>query len=296
MRIYNFALIVAAMGTGFLAANAQADPIEYPAVDGVLGLEAEADADAGWLAVRLAIPETQALAGILWYNNDGAVVFPEIAVGTGYPDGPGSLSEMEVVAEQIDGPSSGWAEFEFSQPIGASQETLYLVFEFPAPVNFEGEGEGGGPAIGYCAGELGTPGWVSGDGEFWMRLAENSSFALLPVLIPFEEGMLVKRIGGDSENVPVPVAKPYLTAGPNPFNPVTEIRFGLTKRSDAVIDIYNIRGARVIRLLNDVLEAGHHSVSWTGVDGAGRKVASGAYFARLRAGDLTLTRRMMLIK
>lgn len=44
------------------------------------------------------------------------------------------------------------------------------------------------------------------------------------------------------------------------------------------------------------MTAGHHVVAWTGVDGAGRKVASGIYFARLVAGDVTFNQKLMLVK
>jgi len=181
------------------------------------------------------------------------------------------------------------------QPIGASLGALYVVFRFPADP-FAAEGEGGGPAVGYCAGSASTRGWISGDGEFWMRLLPEYSFAVVPQFVPLTEGMQVKRLGAAESDGVVPVLRPYLTAGPNPFNPITEFRFGLTHASDVVIDVYNLRGAKVARLLQAPLAAGHHTVSWSGVDHAGRRVASGPYFARLRAGSLTLTQRVMLVK
>jgi hypothetical protein len=271
-----------------------ADEITYPAVDGVMGLESE-DGD-GWLAISVAIPENHALEGILWYSNDGLVVYPTVSVGTGHVDGPGSLTEMAVVAELVAGGSSAWSTMTFSQPIGASLGRLYVVLAFPASAVFTAEGEGGGPAVGFCAGGLGTDGWVSGDGEFWMPLHEESDFAVMPVLIPLEDGMQVKSMDGDPDRDLPPVTQPYLAASPNPFNPVTEIRFGLTRASDVRLDIYNLRGARVARLVSEPMQAGHHVVPWTGVDGAGRKVASGVYFARLEAGDVTFNQKLMLVK
>jgi len=276
------------------AIPALADEINHPAVDGVMGLESE-DGE-GWLAIGVSIPEGYALSGILWYNNDGLVVYPSVSVGTGHPDGPGALAEMTEVAEQVSGGSSAWSTMTFSQPVGASLGRLYLVLELPSSVAFTAEGEGGGPAVGFCAGGLGTDGWVSGDGEFWMPLHEESDLAVMPVLIPLEDGMLVKSLDGASDHDLPSVTKPYLAASPNPFNPVTEIRFGLTRASDVHLDIYNLRGARVVRLVNDAMQAGHHVVPWTGVDGAGRKVASGVYFARLVAGDITFNQKLMLVK
>ncbi len=273
---------------------AQADEITHPAVDGVMGLESEDGG--GWLAISVSAPEGYALSGILWYNNDGMVVYPSVSVGTGHPDGPGSLTEMTMVAEQVAGGSSAWSTMTFSQPIGASLGRLYVTLEFPASVAFTAEGEGGGPAVGFCAGGLGTDGWVSGDGESWMPLHQESDFAVMPVLVPIEDGMEIKRMDGNQDLALPPVAQPYLAASPNPFNPVTEIRFGLTRASEVRLDIYNLRGARMVRLVSEAMEAGHHVVAWTGVDGAGRRVASGTYFARLVAGDVTFTHKLMLVK
>jgi len=294
MRMRYPALLMALMMMTVITYPAWADSPANPTVDGVLGLESESAG--GWLAIGVAVPDDHALAGILWYNNDGLVNYPTLSVGTGHAGGPGSLSAMVSVAEQVSGTSSDWSELAFSQPVGATQGKLFLVFEFPAGGDFQAEGEGGGPAIGYCAGDQGTPGWVSGDGEFWMPLHEESGFAVRPVLVPLEEGMMLKSMDGDDGANQVPVASSYLATGPNPFNPITEIKFGLERSSDVVIDVYNLRGARVVRLVDEAMAAGHHSVRWTGTDAKGRRVASGAYFARLIAGDVTLTKRMMLIK
>ena len=133
---------------------AQADNEGFPIVDGVLGLDS-ADG-ASWLAVGVAVPTGYALNGILWYNNDSLTVYPAIAVGTGHPDGPGSLTAMTVVAEDISGGTSAWSTMRFSEPLVASLGRLYVVMEFPPSDEFTAEGEGGGPAMGFCAGGQGT--------------------------------------------------------------------------------------------------------------------------------------------
>ena len=78
---------------------------------------------------------------------------------------------------------------------------------------------------------------------------------------------------------------------PNPFNPTTEIRFGLPEASNVCLEIYNIMGQRVRTLVNEQLEAGYHSYSWD----AGN-YASGVYFTRIKAGVFTATRKMVLLK
>jgi hypothetical protein len=78
---------------------------------------------------------------------------------------------------------------------------------------------------------------------------------------------------------------------PNPFNPVTTIRFELQKQMAVRIDVFDVAGKRVASLCNGVFPPGVHDVSW-----AASNVASGVYFARLTAGDRVATRRLLLLK
>ncbi len=286
-------LVVSILALAVMVAQAD-EPLEVPVIAGVLGLELEDEP--GWLAVRIDVPATHALSGILWYNNDGTVTYPVLLAGTGYALGPGNVEEMETLATNLSGPSSGWGELEFPQAIAATQGGLYLVFAFPLDRQYTFVGEGGGAAIGYCAQESGSSGWISGDGQSWMRLADEAAFALVPELVPVENGMLLKSLGGDSHVAMVPVVEPYLSAGPNPFNPATEIRFGLPRDMKVALDVYDLRGARIAELVHETLPAGHHVATWTGRDGTDRPVASGVYFARLSGQDIGLTQRMVLLK
>lgn len=84
---------------------------------------------------------------------------------------------------------------------------------------------------------------------------------------------------------------------PNPFNPVTEIRFSLKKAGSTTLDIYNIRGQRVRRLYNhDSLEAGEHTIVWDGTDESGNVLGSGMYLYRIKSGTWTATSKMILLK
>ena len=78
---------------------------------------------------------------------------------------------------------------------------------------------------------------------------------------------------------------------PNPFNPVTTIRFELQERMLVRIDVFGVNGKHVTTVCNGVFPKGVHDVSWTASN-----VASGVYFARLKAGDRVVTRRMLLLK
>jgi len=83
---------------------------------------------------------------------------------------------------------------------------------------------------------------------------------------------------------------------PNPFNPVTTIRFSVPSDATVKMTIYNIRGQKVKELLNGVLPAGMHSILWNGTDYANNSVSSGLYFARIVQGKSIRVHKMMLLK
>ncbi len=83
---------------------------------------------------------------------------------------------------------------------------------------------------------------------------------------------------------------------PNPFNPSTRIPFELTRGGRVALAVYDVAGRRVRAVLDRELPAGLHEAEWDGKDDAGRAVASGVYFYRMRAGAQTETRRMVLVK
>jgi hypothetical protein len=78
---------------------------------------------------------------------------------------------------------------------------------------------------------------------------------------------------------------------PNPFNPTTQIKFGLPQASEVSVVIYNLLGQKVAELLRERRNAGYHSVSF---DGSG--VASGMYIYRVTAGEHVGIGKMALVK
>jgi hypothetical protein len=78
---------------------------------------------------------------------------------------------------------------------------------------------------------------------------------------------------------------------PNPFNPSTEIRFGLPQTEQVSVTVYNLLGQKVAEPVNERLQAGYHSVAFDG-----KNLASGMYVYRVRAGANVGTRKMLLLK
>lgn len=89
----------------------------------------------------------------------------------------------------------------------------------------------------------------------------------------------------------------FESIGPNPFNPLTTIKFVLNRAELTQLNIYNLRGELVRSLVNERLPMGGYSLEWDGRDASGATVASGQYFARLRIGsEVMQVRKLSLVK
>ena len=64
----------------------------------------------------------------------------------------------------------------------------------------------------------------------------------------------------------------------------------------AKLDVYDASGRLIRRLLDGAVQPGEHQASWDGRDNDGRPVASGVYFYRLKTGDISQTKKMILLK
>jgi len=83
---------------------------------------------------------------------------------------------------------------------------------------------------------------------------------------------------------------------PNPFNSNTVISFALDQAGYTRIAIYNILGQRVVTLAAEDMEAGEHTIVWTGRNDSGEPVSSGIYFYVIESGDRFETKKMTLLR
>jgi hypothetical protein len=78
---------------------------------------------------------------------------------------------------------------------------------------------------------------------------------------------------------------------PNPFNPSTTLQYSVTKSSHVVLEVYNLLGQSVARLVDEVLAPGSYTTMFDA-----STLSSGVYLYRLKAGDFVQTRKMVLMK
>ena len=93
-----------------------------------------------------------------------------------------------------------------------------------------------------------------------------------------------------------PLAMQLFQNRPNPFNPVTSIRYTVPAASHITLRVYSPSGQLVRTLIDEKQPAGTWEVTWDGTNNAGNPVASGVYVYRLRAGNVTRSKKMTLLK
>ncbi|MBZ0268629.1 CotH kinase family protein, partial [bacterium] len=103
---------------------------------------------------------------------------------------------------------------------------------------------------------------------------------------------------GSSVAVPLDheVGLRLLPCSPNPFALRTNLGFAIPGEGHVRLDLFDIRGRMIARLVDGTLAAGTHDVTWDGRDGSGVRLASGVYFSRLVFGDRVLTGRITLLR
>ena len=88
-----------------------------------------------------------------------------------------------------------------------------------------------------------------------------------------------------------------LRVAPNPFNPMTTIKFNLPKTSRVDLQVFDMRGHLVRTLVSgETLESGVQQVLWNGKNNAGMDASSGVYFYQVQADGLQQTNRMTLMR
>jgi hypothetical protein len=83
---------------------------------------------------------------------------------------------------------------------------------------------------------------------------------------------------------------------PNPFNPSTTISYHLPASMRVRLDVYDVSGRLVARLVDEEQERGDKAVQWNGRNTRGERVSSGVYYYRLQAGKELISRTMVLLR
>ena len=121
--------------------------------------------------------------------------------------------------------------------------------------------------------------------------------------LDFQKGIVVleQLLARLIEESTIPTATAVLPNYPNPFNPETWIPYQLAEATNVTVTIYDING-NVVRYLDvghqraGLYQSRSRATYWDGKNAQGEAVASGVYFCTLKAGDFTMTRKMLIRK
>ena len=86
------------------------------------------------------------------------------------------------------------------------------------------------------------------------------------------------------------------SAYPNPFNPITTLRYKLSSSTFVTLIVYDMLGREISQLVKANQNAGLRLVQWDGTDSMGRPVSAGAYLYQINAGEFVQTKKIVLLK
>ncbi len=89
----------------------------------------------------------------------------------------------------------------------------------------------------------------------------------------------------------IPIKTELSDAYPNPFNPTTAINYSVANDGHVEVMIYDATGRLVEELINGHQDGGAYSITWNATN-----QASGMYFAKMVAGDIVQTQKLVLLK
>ena len=105
-------------------------------------------------------------------------------------------------------------------------------------------------------------------------------------------GLTAGGLGANLE-APIVAIKPVVLDQnrPNPFNPITQIKFSLPRDTAVSLTVYNVRGQAVAKLADGLMTAGEHAFTWDATEHP-----SGVYFYRLEGPGFSETKKMTMLK
>ncbi len=217
---------------------------------------------------------------------------------------PGNITDGSLSTSwQADSSASQWVRIDLGRPDSISRVVIYWAHEDYAKqfsVQLSNNGTGWS-VIKNVTGSSGGTNYVQAlDGlqgagryvELTLQSPAKGSYSISEV-----------QVYGDTSTVEAVLQSPHLPKAyslsqnyPNPFNPTTVIRFVVPSSPKGQagfvsLIVYDVLGRKVATLVDGPESAGQHTVVFNGSN-----LASGVYIYRIRAGNFTATRKMLLLK
>jgi len=221
------------------------------------------------------------------------VVFPVCSFGLWLDDGNPVCVAADhqeypiIMADGVGGAIVAWQDFRS----GSSWDIYVQRIDSSGVVHWAGDGVALCTATGpqYCP-EIASDG-AGGTIATWYDLRGGSRYDIYAQRID-SEGHLID-VGQGEHLVPVSLLEQNV---PNPFNPVTVIRFAVAEPGTVRLVVYDVGGRPVRVLVEGVRQASWHEATWDGRDDSGQAVASGVYVYQLERPGYTESKKMVLLR
>ncbi len=131
------------------------------------------------------------------------------------------------------------------------------------------------------------------NGQYWWVCKTNDSYEESNFSSP--SSFIIETVSIDESKL-IPDEYALRQNFPNPFNPITTIRYELPENSFVHITIYDMLGRQVRTLINKTQNAGYKSVIWNATNDNGKLVSAGVYLYKIQAGEFVQTKKIVLLK
>ncbi len=226
--------------------------------------------------------------------SDGELEYPSDEVASVSPEVEGGLQRQTNAYHQFEFNGSATIEVK-SDEINIGENDYIIAY-------LNGENRGEVKAVENPFSESFVfPLMIHGDGEFIIEMKlyshhEQIEYNLYPQ-VHYSPDMvkgnavspLILKTQSSELNIPHEfVVSP---AYPNPFNPQSQIEFGIPKDSNVEINVLDVSGRKIETIMNSELNAGYHHFSWNG-----SQHSSGIYIIQIKSEFGTNIQKLMLIK
>ncbi len=138
----------------------------------------------------------------------------------------------------------------------------------------------------------------AGPGSYTATLTFSTSDEPLPGAAP-QSDLVIDLAATVSSNTgvpgPLPVVLAFARPRPNPLGDATTFGFDLPAAARVSLDVFDLDGRRLARVVAGEQPAGRHEVRWPAADDSGRRLDAGLYFARFTAGSFVRTERLVVL-
>jgi hypothetical protein len=245
------------------------------------------------LLKQFQVPAGTAIVGAEFTSNDPSTAFPEVTLISSvlHGTGPGKVEASVMNARET---RSGVVQVFWPTPVAAVHGVDYFV-GVRFPLTLRKEGMGIGPAIG--ATDVPEP-----NGSY---IASEQASPLQPIRVDLHIRLLIGGVGkasasGDpAESTHAErEADPFFLSVESPFSPndPAKITFGVNRSGKVTLDVYNVAGRRVRRLVQSNMPVGLHHAAWDGRDARGNMVALGIYLVRLETTGQSLAHKLVMVR